>query len=143
MLSCIHHRDQARVYGKRVLEGRGELELSPEEAEAVRLALTDGGACHGRPPGRRPSGDQPEVPDGERRRRVGYPRAGGHVQRGGAARERRAGGGRARAARRASRDAVAALREGEVEWAIVPIENSLEGSINVTLDLLAEQSPRR
>jgi hypothetical protein len=43
VLSCIHHRDQARVYGKRVLEGRGELELSPEEAEAVRLALTDGG----------------------------------------------------------------------------------------------------
>jgi len=42
VLSCIHHRDQARVYGKRVLEGRGELELSPEEAEAVRLALTDG-----------------------------------------------------------------------------------------------------
>ena len=39
VLSCIHHRDQARVYGKRVLSGRGELELSPEEAEAVRLAL--------------------------------------------------------------------------------------------------------
>jgi len=40
VLSCIHHRDQARVYGKRVEQGRGELELSPEEAEAVRLALT-------------------------------------------------------------------------------------------------------
>jgi hypothetical protein len=40
VLSCIHHRDQARVYGKRVQGGRGELELSPEEAEAVRLALT-------------------------------------------------------------------------------------------------------
>jgi Protein of unknown function (DUF4446) len=39
VLSCIHHRDQARVYGKQVLGGRGELELSPEEAEAVRLAL--------------------------------------------------------------------------------------------------------
>jgi prephenate dehydratase len=34
-------------------------------------------------------------------------------------------------------DTVAALRDGEVSWAIVPIENSLEGSINVTLDLLA------
>jgi hypothetical protein len=44
VLSCIHHRDQARVYGKRVLEGRGELELSPEEAEAVRLALAGQGA---------------------------------------------------------------------------------------------------
>ena len=42
VLSCIHHRDQARVYGKQVRAGRGELELSPEEAEAVRLAL-DGG----------------------------------------------------------------------------------------------------
>lgn len=40
VLSCIHHRDQARVYGKQVLGGRGELELSPEEAEAVRLAST-------------------------------------------------------------------------------------------------------
>jgi hypothetical protein len=39
VLSCIHHRDQARVYGKQVHGGRGELELSPEEAEAVRLAL--------------------------------------------------------------------------------------------------------
>jgi hypothetical protein len=39
VLSCIHHRDQARVYGKQVHGGRGELELSPEEAEAVRLAI--------------------------------------------------------------------------------------------------------
>jgi Protein of unknown function (DUF4446) len=39
VLSCIHHRDQARVYGKQVHRGRGELELSPEEAEAVSLAL--------------------------------------------------------------------------------------------------------
>ncbi len=39
VLSCIHHRDQARVYAKQVHGGRGELELSPEEAEAVRLAL--------------------------------------------------------------------------------------------------------
>jgi hypothetical protein len=43
VLSCIHHRDQARVYGKQVRGGRGELELSPEEAEAVRLALSGGG----------------------------------------------------------------------------------------------------
>jgi len=38
-------------------------------------------------------------------------------------------------------DTVAALRRGELSLAIVPIENSLEGSINVTLDLLAEQAP--
>ncbi len=40
VLSCIHHRDQARVYAKQVHGGRGELELSPEEVEAVRLALS-------------------------------------------------------------------------------------------------------
>jgi len=39
VLSSIHHRDQARLYAKRVQDGRGELELSPEELEAVRLAL--------------------------------------------------------------------------------------------------------
>jgi prephenate dehydratase len=38
-------------------------------------------------------------------------------------------------------DTVLALRDGRLELAIVPIENSLEGSINVTLDLLAEQAP--
>jgi prephenate dehydratase len=37
-------------------------------------------------------------------------------------------------------DTVTALREGQVRWAIVPIENSLEGSINVTLDLLAGEA---
>jgi prephenate dehydratase len=37
-------------------------------------------------------------------------------------------------------DTVDALRRGEVEWALVPIENSLEGSINVTLDLLAGEA---
>jgi Protein of unknown function (DUF4446) len=47
VLSCIHHRDQARVYGKQVLAGRGELELSPEEAEAVRLAMAGGGGAAG------------------------------------------------------------------------------------------------
>jgi Protein of unknown function (DUF4446) len=39
VLSCIHHRDQARVYAKAVNGGEGELELSPEEAEAIRIAL--------------------------------------------------------------------------------------------------------
>lgn len=40
VLSSILHRDQARLYAKRVEGGRGaELELSPEEQDAVRLAL--------------------------------------------------------------------------------------------------------
>jgi prephenate dehydratase len=37
-------------------------------------------------------------------------------------------------------DTVSALREGEVRWAVVPIENSLDGSVTVTLDLLAEDA---
>jgi Protein of unknown function (DUF4446) len=49
VLTCIHHRDQARVYAKQVIEGRGELELSPEEAEAVRVALSDGSLRTGQP----------------------------------------------------------------------------------------------
>jgi hypothetical protein len=44
VLSSIHHRDQARLYAKQVHEGRGELELSPEETEAIRLALEGGQA---------------------------------------------------------------------------------------------------
>jgi hypothetical protein len=40
VLTCIHHRDQARVYAKQVQAGHSELELSPEEAEAVRVALS-------------------------------------------------------------------------------------------------------
>ena len=39
VLSSIHHRDQARLYVKHLIEGKPEFELSPEEAEAVRLAL--------------------------------------------------------------------------------------------------------
>jgi|ERR1700694_2591249 len=50
VLSCIHHRDQARVYGKQVRGGRGEIELSPEEAEAVRLALAGGDELSGHAP---------------------------------------------------------------------------------------------
>jgi Protein of unknown function (DUF4446) len=43
VLTCIHHREQARVYVKRVQQGRSELELSPEEAQAVGLALSPAG----------------------------------------------------------------------------------------------------
>jgi hypothetical protein len=43
VLSSIHHRDQARLYAKQVHQGRGELELSPEENEAIRVAVEGGG----------------------------------------------------------------------------------------------------
>jgi hypothetical protein len=39
VVSSIHHRDQARLYAKQVVEGQGQLELSPEEQEAMRVAL--------------------------------------------------------------------------------------------------------
>lgn len=44
VLSSIHHRDQARLYAKQVHNGHSELELSPEESEALRLALSGEGA---------------------------------------------------------------------------------------------------
>jgi hypothetical protein len=39
VLSSIANRESARLYCKQVHAGEGELELSPAEAEAVRLAL--------------------------------------------------------------------------------------------------------
>lgn len=39
VLSSIHHRDQARLYAKQVVRGQAQLELSPEEEEAMRVAL--------------------------------------------------------------------------------------------------------
>ncbi len=39
VLSSIHHRDQARLYVKHVVRGEPEYALSPEEIEAVRVAL--------------------------------------------------------------------------------------------------------
>jgi hypothetical protein len=39
VMTSIHHRDQARVYVKQVNEGQSELELSPEEQDAIEQAL--------------------------------------------------------------------------------------------------------
>jgi hypothetical protein len=39
VISTIAHRDTARMYCKQIHAGRGEQQLSPEEEEAVRLAL--------------------------------------------------------------------------------------------------------
>jgi hypothetical protein len=49
VVSSIHHRDQARLYAKQLHRGKPELELSPEEDEAVRIALA---GEPGQPPGR-------------------------------------------------------------------------------------------
>ena len=39
VMSSILHRENARVYVKRIVEGESELELSPEEREALDTAL--------------------------------------------------------------------------------------------------------
>jgi hypothetical protein len=49
VLSSIHHRDQFRLYAKQVRAGKPELELSPEEDEAIRLALHGDEAPAGAP----------------------------------------------------------------------------------------------
>lgn len=40
VVSSILHRDQARVYVKPVRQGASEIELSPEEQEAIETAVT-------------------------------------------------------------------------------------------------------
>jgi hypothetical protein len=44
VLTSIVHRDQARLYVKQLREGEAEIELSPEEREAVDTALSAGPA---------------------------------------------------------------------------------------------------
>ena len=39
VISSIMHRDQARVYVKRVADGESEVELSPEERQAIEAAM--------------------------------------------------------------------------------------------------------
>ena len=46
VLSSIHHRDQARLYAKQIHQGSSEHELSPEENEAIKLALGAAGDRH-------------------------------------------------------------------------------------------------
>ena len=50
VLSSILHREQARLYAKRILDGGSEHELSPEEEEALGAALRPRG--EGPEPGR-------------------------------------------------------------------------------------------
>jgi hypothetical protein len=59
ILSCIHHREQARVYAKQVHDGRSELELSPEEAQALEDALRQPAASDGA------AMPQVQAPDGD------------------------------------------------------------------------------
>jgi hypothetical protein len=45
VVSSILHREQARVYVKRIRNGESELELSPEELEAIETALSPAGSA--------------------------------------------------------------------------------------------------
>ena len=119
VLSSILHREQARVYVKQVREGESELELSPEEHEAIEAALAAAPrltrvAILG-PAGTfseealrasAPAGVEP----------VPYPTI---------------------------YETVMAVHDGEVDRAVVPIENSLEGAVSATLDTLAFEADRR
>jgi hypothetical protein len=42
VMSSILHREQARLYAKQIVQGRSELELSPEEQQAVTSAMRPG-----------------------------------------------------------------------------------------------------
>ncbi|WP_320668505.1 DUF4446 family protein [Patulibacter defluvii] len=62
VITSIHHRDQARLYIRRVTGGRPEHRLAPEEDEALSLALRHGsiaadGTIEGTPPAPRPGVD--------------------------------------------------------------------------------------
>lgn len=69
VLSSIHHRNHALLYAKQVHNGEGELELSPEEQEAVRLAVDRGPLpAQGQPkaaPARAPQDSAPSADGGD------------------------------------------------------------------------------
>jgi len=43
VLTAIHHRDESRLYAKEIVRAESEAPLSPEEEEAVRIALAPAG----------------------------------------------------------------------------------------------------
>jgi hypothetical protein len=133
VLTSINSRTETRTYAKGVQGGASSSELSPEEQEAIDEAV--------RP--RRPAGARrrrgalvPGVPPA----RFGYLGPAGTFTE--AALRTRASGraGRPRAVRLGGL-ALDAVRAGEVDGAMVPLENSVEGSVATTLDELASGDP--
>ncbi len=60
VLSSILHREQARFYAKWVVDGQSELDLSPEEREAIAEAMGGGHGHHSaEQPARQPPGAAP------------------------------------------------------------------------------------
>jgi hypothetical protein len=64
VLSSVHHRDQARLYVRKLDRGTPDVPLTPEEEEAVRRAVASGNP--GREPGHATPGSPP-LPEDERR----------------------------------------------------------------------------
>jgi hypothetical protein len=66
VLSSINGRAETRTYAKPVVAGQGQLELSPEEAQAVQSArlgtgLSSSGATNPRAPRERGRGQKPPI----------------------------------------------------------------------------------
>ena len=99
-------------------DGRGEHELSPEEDEAIRLALAGRALAH----------------RDARLMRVGYLGPEGTVSHDALLSRQRAAF--EPVPQPTLHAAVLAVHEGSVDRALVPIENALEGSVNPTLDAL-------
>jgi hypothetical protein len=62
VLTSIHHRDQARLYVRRIVRGKPEHRLAPEEEQALEAALHNGmiaadGTIDGVPPAPRDGAD--------------------------------------------------------------------------------------
>ena len=113
VVSSILHRDQARVYVKQLREGESELELSPEEQQAIEAAMARRAARSHRARLSDARCASPSwVPPGPTPRRPCAPR-----------RPRGRGGALPDDLRRRSWR----CRTATVDRAVVPIENSLEG----------------
>ena len=116
VLSSILHREQARMYVKGVRDGAAEFELSPEEDEAIRTALGEPVA-------------EPQLvkvaflgPEGTFSEEALLASAGrDEIE---------------PVPLATIYECVMAVQEGRADRALVPIENSLEGSVNATLDAL-------
>ena len=118
VISAILQRDQARVYAKPIVGGSSELELSPEELEAIRLAEENAGPVRVSYLG--PTGTYNEE----------------------ALLASAAGRPLELAPQATIFDAVNAVERGEVERGFVPFENSIEGSVRSTLDAIAFDTSR-
>ena len=129
VLSSIHHRDTARLYAKQIRNGQPEIGALTrgERGDPARSAGRRAPASPTTPPGRDQRADAAM--------RVAYLGPEGTFTQA-AALSAPAADTLELVAHETIHDTVLAVRDGSVERAVVPIENSLEGSVNVTLDAL-------